>query len=421
VNSIHFVDLTPRAPLDEDACRKKLTTYKAVSIRRAIPPDGKKGKATWAKSNHTEESMTQEEMIRQLKKLNDFHSPMEKHKLSVTEKKQRLRPFQQHQVTKVIDNLKSQEREASFEWTLAQIDQKFQPAPRGKKETTVITVYAKRAPQPNIDPIHLWNMIEKAKADRIKEQQIKDQQRMAQLQNPPQQETVSVMVSSSKDKKPVKRGGKKYHDDSSSYTASTGNSGSDSDYDSSTNTTISSRSARHSRRYNHGGQRSRSHSRRREHRKSLIIDDRVPTSPLLRLQPPFVPDVPRAVHTAEEVAAAYQAGKIDADAERFGLDRYAAPRPRPLVYNEYADRSPLHIQYSEDRYTEELRQRDEDRIRRREDLWRREEDKRREQNRILRRDEILRQEEDRIFARDRYGPFAPLPRHLRYPSSDGSY
>jgi hypothetical protein len=46
MSSTCFVDLTQRVPLDEDACTKKLTTYKAISIRRALPTDGKKENAT---------------------------------------------------------------------------------------------------------------------------------------------------------------------------------------------------------------------------------------------------------------------------------------------------------------------------------------------------------------------------------------
>lgn len=379
MSSTHFVDLTQRAPLDEDACKKKLTTYKAISVRRALPPDGKKDKATWAKCNHTEELLTQEEIMKQIKKLNDVRSPLDKRQnLSVTEKKQKLRTYQQSQVSKVIDDLRVRDGNPDYEWTLVQIDQKFQPAPRNQKETTVITVYAKRAPRPDINPGHMYQAIEKAKAERMKE-----------MNKPPQPlpERIDEPILVSGGKKSGKKGKKKYHDDTSSFSTSSSDSESDSDYSSSANTTISSRSGRHSRRYSHGGRRARSHSRPREHRRSYIIDSRVPTSPVL-LQPPYVPDVPRAGLTPEDVAAAYQAGKIDADAERFGLDRYVAPRVRPIVYNGYSDRYPVDIRYPDDRYADELRQR----------------------------------EEDRILRRERYvDPFAPRPFYRRYPPSDGSY
>ena len=38
---------------DEDYCRERLTRYEAISIRKIIPPDLTKDKATWAKSDHT--------------------------------------------------------------------------------------------------------------------------------------------------------------------------------------------------------------------------------------------------------------------------------------------------------------------------------------------------------------------------------
>ena len=410
-SSTRYVDLTQPVPLDEDACKERLTTHKAISIRKAIPADGKKEKATWLKCNHTEESLAREEIMKQIKKLNDGHNLAEKRQklslaekrkklsleekrqqLSVTEKKQKLKPHQQSQVTKVIDDLRARDGDPNFEWTLVQIDQEFQPAPKGQKETTVITVYAKKAPRPDINPSYLYHAIEKVKTERMKPQpQPQPQphphpQPQPQSQPQPQPSASPVKVGG---KTSGKRGRKKYHDDTSSYTTSSSDSDGRSDYSSSANTTISSRSGTHSGRYNHGGRRSRSRSRPREHRRSYIIDDRVPASLVQRVQPPYspvqpvqppyspvqpvqplyAPKVPRAGPAPEDLAAAYQAGKIDADAERFGLDRYVPPRARPIVYNGYGDRYPLDPRYPDDRHAGELRQQEEDRV------WRREREK----------------------------------------------
>lgn len=158
-------------PLDEDACRKRLTTYEAFSIRKVLPPSQKKDKdkkdksnedtkdrSTWAKSEHTRESWTQEEIVKQIKMLNESHS--------VTERKQKLRHFQQSQVNSVLEGLKAAEYDDNFEWSLAQINQKFQPVGR-QKETTVITVYAKRSPRRDVNAVDLYRFFEKCRDDKM--------------------------------------------------------------------------------------------------------------------------------------------------------------------------------------------------------------------------------------------------------------
>ncbi|EHL00609.1 hypothetical protein M7I_3497 [Glarea lozoyensis 74030] len=79
----------------------------------------------------------------------------------------------------------------------------------------------------------------------------------------------------------------------------------------------------------------------REHKKKYYVEDSRDPSPrrpfddmLARqpLRPPFVPEVHRGIPEPgfDAVAAAYQAGKIDADAERFGLNERYIPPPRAI-------------------------------------------------------------------------------------------
>lgn len=329
-------------PLDEDVCKKKLTTYDVTSIRKISANDPRKDPTTWAKTEHTKEALSQEEMAKQIKKLNAEGQ-------SVTEKKLKLRHFMQSQVNQVLDALKNGETDANFEWSLAQIDQNFEHVwekkekkKEKKRATTVLTVYAKRAPRSGVNAIGLYQVIERMKAEAMMGMMI------GQRQEPPQ-EPIRVN-DAGRLMSPKARRGRRYHDDSSSYSGLTSETDSDLSYSSSENTTISSRSGRRPRRDTHNGRRSRSHSRRREHRRVA-----------------YVPDVPRAVATAGQVAAAYHAGVIDAEAER--LERY--PRPRPIISTGVLERIPPEPRYADERYADELRLREEDRLRRREEQERR--------------------------------------------------
>jgi hypothetical protein len=366
ITSTQYVDLTPKPQLNEDTCKKKLTSYQAISIRKAGAVDSKKDKPTWAKTEHTREAISQEEIAKQIKKLNEGES--------VTAKKQKLRHFQQSQVNSVLDNLKNAEQNGDFEWSLAQIDQKFQPVTekgKKKKETTVITVYAKRAVRSDLNAFQVYTFQERMKHERM------------MAARPPQQMAEPITVNNVAQPIQIRNGrGRRRHDDSSSYTESNSDSDSGS-YSSSDNTSISSRPR--SKHY-HRGRRGRSHSRRREHnRRGSYITD-APRSPVLPLHhiPYAVPEPPRAIATTEEVAAAYRRGRIDSDAEHLGaIDTLV--RRRPLIYNGIAD-----PRYAEDRYTDELRPVDEDRMRRREmDL-----------NRVYDRTRIIQPH-----------PFAPAPRY----------
>lgn len=82
-------------PLDEDDCRKKLTSYEVISIQKVNPRDPKEDKPTYAKAEHTRVSLSQEEIAKQIEKLNEG--------ISVTEKKQNLSNFQKNQVNAALD------------------------------------------------------------------------------------------------------------------------------------------------------------------------------------------------------------------------------------------------------------------------------------------------------------------------------
>jgi hypothetical protein len=138
IQSTRVVDITPRQPLDEDACRKRLTNYEAHTIRKIAPRDSKE-KATWAKSEITREPLSQEDILRAVKRLNES-------KRSVQDKKAALMAFQQGQVNRLIDELMTGDNDPNFEWSLSQLDQKTFVNKKGQKETSTITVYVKRAP-----------------------------------------------------------------------------------------------------------------------------------------------------------------------------------------------------------------------------------------------------------------------------------
>ena len=453
INSTRVVDITPRKPLDEDACKKRLTSYEAHTIRKIVPRDPKE-KPTWAKAEITKEPLSQEDILKAVKKLNES-------KRSVQDKKAALMTFQQGQVNRLLDELMTSDPDTNFEWSLAQMDRKEITNKKGQRETTTITVYVKRAPLKDLNPIGLFNAIERNKQQRL-EQMNRPPPRPEPPQGgggggggggngPPPPIIVGKVKDDPKFKSNLSRPKKKYHgDDSSDSSEYSSESDSESEYSSEGNTTISTHSGRHPKKYSHKG---RSQSRRREHRKKYYVDDRVLSpNPLQRresmpygaAQPRYVPEVPlRAMPTVpafDPVAAAYQAGKIDADAERFGHDRYpraasvSEPRAivtygRPVERERYEPRfsEPRYSEprYSEPRYVEEVREvryvddlREED-IQRREEQIRREERRRRDAE-----DYIERRASDSPIRGDRFfsNPFTPtsLPRGVRYAPSYSS-
>jgi hypothetical protein len=420
-----------------------LTSYEAHTIRKIQPRDSKE-KTTWAKSEITKEPLSQEDILRAVKRLNES-------KRSVQDKKAALMTFQQGQVNRLLDELMTGDPDTNFDWSLAQIDRKEFTNKKGQRETSTITVYVKRAPLKDLNPIGIFNAIERNK-----------QQRLEQMNRPPPPRpepppegngggggapAAAGIINMGKAKdghgfSKLPRPKKKYHDDESSVSSGfSSDSDSASEYSSEGNTTISTHSGRHSKKYPNKG---RSQSRRREHRKKYYVDDRVLSpDPLRRREstpygaqlPRYVPDVPlRAIPTAvpafDTITAAYQAGKIDADAERFGLDRYprtsvAEPRAivsygRPLERERYEPRfsEPRFSEprFSEPRYVEEVRYVDD---LREEDFLRREERRRRDAEEYIERrasDSPIRSEPRIVYT----NPFIPASLPRRYAPSHSS-
>lgn len=314
-NSIKYSDITPRRPLSEDDCRKKLTTYQMFNIRKHA--DGN----TWAKAEFIRDYLPSEDCKKQIKRINEAGP-------SVAERKAKLYPNQQGQVTKLLDDSINNERDSNFEWSLAQLEREERKIKGGKKETTTITVYLKREPVQDIGCLALFTAIDRAQNER-------NEQLLRPPQPPPGHPGAGgpgagagggggdpqIIRLPDGHGGPIPHGP---HDDSST----------ESDYDSDDTrttrssttqpSTVSSSSSRHHRR---SGHRRRSHSRHR-HRQHYITDREhrrieSPERPNPNDREPrvYVPDVPR--HDA--IAAAYQAGRVAADAERFGLiDRHGA-------------------------------------------------------------------------------------------------
>jgi hypothetical protein len=333
-------------------------------------PTDPKEKATWAKSEFTKEPYSQEDICKKLKKLNES-------KRSVQDKKAALMPFQQGQINKLMDELINSDHDTNFEWSLAQLDQKISTNRKGQKETSTITIYVKRAPLKDMNVIGLFNTIERNKQARLEQMN----------RPPPRPEPVvehgldphaPIILNPAEMKKnvPVKPPGlpgrlnrmRKRLDDHSSVSSEFTESDEDSDvfYSSDGQTTISTSSGRRSRQHAH---KTRSKSRPREHRKRYYVDERVLSpDPIHRnsqphgAMPGYVPEVPPRVIPAvvpgfDQVAAAYRAGKIDADAERFGLERNprrSIAEPTAIVSYGCPERGRI---YSEARYVEEMRPR----------------------------------------------------------------
>lgn len=360
--------------MDEGACRKRLTTYEAHSIRK-LAPQNPKEKSTWGRAEIVKEPLLSDEIAKEVKALG------EESKKTVSDKKAALYPYQQAQVNKLLDDLTNNETDPYFEWSLAQIHRKERHAKHEKPETILITVYVKRGVKDNVSAVAIYQALERHKAER-----------MAALNRPPSIMPQSTMTKSgtgtaltpqfvqlsSKDKPTIvhrastRKGARSRASDVSSDFYSDSDSDS---YESSYGTTVSSRSARKSRHYSHGrAHRSRSHDRVREHIKTYYVTDRAHSPPRPRERwhspPPrryasSTREAPRpTVPVIDPVSAAYIAGKVDADAERLErLDRYPPPtriersiEPRAIISYDRPDRyRNYHYEELPRRYVDERR------------------------------------------------------------------
>jgi hypothetical protein len=145
--------------MDETICRKKLTSYSCYTLRKATPiyPSDK---LTWARSEVVEQKLRPGKIQAQVKKLSEARGKI----VSVTEKKAALAPFQQGQINKLLDQLADHEPDPNFAWTLVEVDKQERDLGNGKRETTVMTAYFKRAPLEHLSAIELNENIEKNRA-----------------------------------------------------------------------------------------------------------------------------------------------------------------------------------------------------------------------------------------------------------------
>ena len=160
-DSTRLPNVSHRIPLDDAECLKKLTTYDTYTIRE-LPME----KPTWARAEATLESWSQEEILKQIRRLNERRA-------TITEKKQALATYQQGQVESVMDQLKKTEEYQDFEWTLVQLDSEKKTLGKDRKdkktlnEITIIRVYAKRAPRKDRSPRGLFNAIQRLKIEKM--------------------------------------------------------------------------------------------------------------------------------------------------------------------------------------------------------------------------------------------------------------
>jgi hypothetical protein len=130
--------INPMRLLREITSKDRLTFYEAYTIRKIIPRDPKE-KPTWAEVEVCKESLSQENITDEVKKLNES-------KRRLWDKKAALMALQAGQVIKLLDKLMTGETDTNFEWTVAQIDRKEITNKRGKRETLGFIVYVTRAP-----------------------------------------------------------------------------------------------------------------------------------------------------------------------------------------------------------------------------------------------------------------------------------
>ncbi|KAK6584827.1 hypothetical protein PZA11_003051 [Diplocarpon coronariae] len=188
-NSSRIQDITPPKFMNEAACLEKLTSHAAFTIRK-MPARDTKEKQTWARAEVVDEKWAQEDIVKQIKKLNESNR-------TVAEKKSALAQYQQGQITSLLDDLGSREPEPAFQWSLTQLDRTERlvgriraPSKKSLYETVTMTVYVKRAPHRDINPIQLYHNLEKIKEERMRPppppQQPKPQPQLQNQQQPQQ-------------------------------------------------------------------------------------------------------------------------------------------------------------------------------------------------------------------------------------------
>ena len=166
VQSMRTVDITLNRSLDEATCLRGLNKYHVFTIKKVIP----RKRSTWAIVNTLLEPLPQEDIIRQIIRLSESSR-------TVLQTKALLFPFQQGQVKKLLDDLEARGRDIGFEWSLVQLNTKLVTT-KGVKETTTITIFVERTLRSGLNPIAIYQKMERHRQERI----------AAQLNGPPQQQ-----------------------------------------------------------------------------------------------------------------------------------------------------------------------------------------------------------------------------------------
>ncbi|KAF7872122.1 uncharacterized protein EAF02_009227 [Botrytis sinoallii] len=297
--SSHVVDLnaSEKRPLDDAAYRKLLTTYTVFSIRKVVPTG--KEKSTWAKAVVTEEALSQEDIVAQLKKLKDSSQ-------TITDKKGALYPNQQGQVNKLLDRLKTEESDQHFDWSLVQLDRRERSSNKLRPQNA--------PPNPNGQPQAPIGIIHTSgqKGGSRGRSRSKSRQRPTRYQSDSNSES-----------------------ESDSDTFSTGAS----TISSSLVTSISSHSDGRSKKYSSRGRRGRSQSKRRprEHHKKYYAHRSESPEPIFqefrRGSHPESPYTGEAVPLSapDAIAQAFQQGREE---ERAAAQYYLSQSHRPIIIDE---------------------------------------------------------------------------------------
>ncbi|KAL5347968.1 hypothetical protein ACLOAV_007380 [Pseudogymnoascus australis] len=221
-SSTRIHDIRPEKTESESFCKKQLTSYEVFTILPSNDDDGKDSKGSkgnkdskdskdkkkdnwggwggkdnkdkgdtkskkrerWAKVTINQESYPTEQIIKTIQKLDAG-------KYSITDKKAKLYPNQSMQVTSILDDKIMKERDGQFEWVLAQLHREESTNSKtGKKETTSMTIYLKRAPLPGLDVIQIYR--ERQERARIQALQREQAQMNAQIFQQQQQQAQAM-------------------------------------------------------------------------------------------------------------------------------------------------------------------------------------------------------------------------------------
>ena len=343
---------------------EQYTSFELYAIRKAPVMDEQKEKTTWAKAEITKESFDQKDIIERINQLDRSQGP-------VAAIKEALFPFQQGQVNQLLVERNEAEVDQKFEWSIVQISRKERTIKHGRKETTLMNVFLKRAPRRGVNLLTLQSDLTKTAMHQVKP-----------FPNPPppppppqqsafvkpntfstsEQETITIASPSNpKQKSETYRKPRRHHlkkyDSSDSSSLSELSSESDNNSDSrsttgsaTTRTTKSTKPASseaRQRRKGHSRTRSLSRSRNqvREHYK-YHLDDRIylpersrasesrlwapGTPPSNGMEPPG---------TLDSINAAYEAGKLDGRIAR--TQQHPVPVPSDSEPRPYAGHSVL--------------------------------------------------------------------------------